>query len=223
MVRELIQRQPVPAVEIAATPLDDDLALLDQEVKRCRAILAKLSSLDGEQSPLEVMSLSHLIADVTEPLRHFGIPVLVESVGEAPEPQCRRNPGMLYGLGNLVENAIDFASTTVRIDLAWTLDRVGVTIRDDGPGFLPDILAKVGDPYVTTRGESRRNKSDDGAGLGLGLFIAKTLLGRSGATLSMRNAQGSETGAILLVEWPRVVFEQGREARNVESTSYVLY
>ncbi len=219
VVRELIQRVNDPAFETSKAQFDDDLALLDSELKRCRTILAKLSSLNGEANPLEIISLAHLVEDVIEPLRHFGVAVTVSSRGEEPAPHCLRNPGILYGLGNLVENAIDFAQSHVQVNLAWTNDRVSVTVQDDGPGFPADILAKLGEPYVTTRGPDRRSKSEEGAGLGLGLFIAKTLLERSGADLIMRNATVPQTGAILTVIWPRSTFERSRETRKVETTS----
>lgn len=220
VVKELIQRAKDPAFASQTQQLDDDLALLDQEVRRCRTILSKLSSLDDEKAgPLQVMTLPHLIEDVIEPLRDFGVEVRVSSRGDHPEPVCVRNPGILYGLGNLVENAIDFARKEVHLDLVWTRDRVSVSIEDDGPGFAPDVLARVGEPYVTTRGLGRRAKSEDGSGLGLGLFIAKTLLERSGAVLAMRNAHGTASGAMVSVAWPRFAFEKGRETRNPDPLS----
>jgi two-component system sensor histidine kinase RegB len=219
VVRELMQRMRDPSLPAPPPGLEDDVALLDQEVRRCRTILGKLSSLDEQTTLMQEMSLPHLIEDVVAPLRHFGIPVMTAARGDLPEPLCLRNPGMLYGLCNLVENAIDFARTSVNIDMRWTRDRVSVTIQDDGPGFSTDVLSRLGDPYVTTRGTNRRSKSDEGAGLGLGLFIAKTLLERSGATLVMRNAHGPDSGAILIVTWSRGIFEKGREARKVETIS----
>ena len=219
VVRELIQRAETPSFFENRDQLDEDLSLLDSELKRCRTILGKLSSLDGEGSPFQIISLAHLVEDVTAPLRHFGIGVATTSRGEQPEPHCLRNPGILYGLGNLVENAIDFATAHVHVDMAWTATRVSVTVQDDGPGFSADVLAKLGEPYVTTRGSDRRWKSEEGAGLGLGLFIAKTLLERSGADLMMRNATPPQSGAILTVIWPRAVFERRGETRNVETTS----
>ena len=90
-----------------------------------------------------------------------------------------------------------------------TRDTVSVTIRDDGPGFAAEILSRLGEPYVTTRGAGGRAKSETGSGLGLGLFIAKTLLERSGATVSTANAPPPETGAVVSVTWPRASFERG--------------
>jgi two-component system, sensor histidine kinase RegB len=186
----------------------DDIALISQELNRCRNILKKLTSLGNEKDgPFEEMSLSHLLEEVIEPHRHFGVEVTATFSGQRPEPKCRRNPGVLYGLGNLVENAVDFARSRVRITAGWEIDLISIAIEDDGPGFSPDVLDRIGEPYVTTRGPDRRAKSEEGAGLGLGLFIAKTLLERSGAALVFGNQ--AQTGARVLVHWPRAMFERG--------------
>jgi two-component system sensor histidine kinase RegB len=219
VVKELMQFAKNPDFTLASQQVEDDLALLDQQVRRCRTILSKLASLDDEKAgPMEEMTLPHVIEEVADPQRNFGVALTVSARGDLPEPVCLRNPGILYGLGNLVENAIDFARGAVRIDMVWTRERVSVSIEDDGPGFSPDILARLGEPYVTTRGPGRRAKSEEGAGLGLGLFIAKTLLERSGATLSMKNAHVPATGAIITITWPRIAFERGSGPRKKNQT-----
>jgi two-component system sensor histidine kinase RegB len=190
----------------------EDLALLAQEIARCRAILGKLTSLSEDSDGLfDRMKLSHLIEEVVEPQRHFGVDVKVSREGDGPEPVCLRNPGIMYGLGNLVENAIDFARSEVCIRTDWSSHAVTVTIEDDGPGFSPDVLAHLGDPYISTRFD-RRSKTEEGAGLGLGLFIANTLLERSGATVKPANAEPPQTGARVTVRWSRELFERGRSA-----------
>ena len=203
--------------------LGEDIALLGQEVARCRTILGKLKSLDtGAEGPFDEMSLSHLIEDVVGPQADVPVNVRVTRNGVGAEPACRRNPGLIYGLSNLVENALDFARSELAIDLSWTGDRVSVVIEDDGPGFAPDVLAKLGEPYITTRGQQRRAKSEEGAGLGLGLFIAKTLLERSGAAVTTANRPLPATGARISVVWSRIAFEQGRALRRPnEQTSRV--
>jgi two-component system sensor histidine kinase RegB len=197
--------------------MKEDLALLAQEIARCRTILGKLTSLSEDSDGVfDRMKLGHLIEDVVEPQRDFGVEVSVSQEGEGPEPVCLRNPGILYGLGNLVENAIDFARTGVRIRAIWSPQAVTVSIEDDGPGFSPDVLAHLGEPYFTTRTE-RRSKIEEGSGLGLGLFIAKTLLERSGATVRTANADPPSTGARIIVRWPREVFERGRTPAPVRN------
>ena len=159
---------------------------------------------------LNEMTLGHLLEEVVAPQRDFERSIIIAPKGDGPEPTCRRNPGIVYGLGNLVENAVDFSDSEVRVDAVWSAEQVRVAIADDGPGFSPDVLARLGDPYVTTRGTQRPGGGDTRGGLGLGLFIAKTLLERSGATVSTSNAVAPERGARVIVVWPRSVFERGR-------------
>ena len=190
--------------------IGEDFALLMQEVERCRKILATLASLDSE--PGEIignLTLGHLLEEVVQPQRDFGITITVQKEGDGPNPICRRNPGMLYGIGNLVENAIDFADAQVRLVARWTESIVAVVVEDDGPGFAPDIVMRLGEPYLRHKAH-RRAKSEDGSGLGLGLFIAKTLLERSGASVSMANAVPPHRGARVTILWQRSIFERGR-------------
>jgi two-component system sensor histidine kinase RegB len=137
------------------------------------------------------------------PHREFGIEIELKEQGDrASEPVGIRNAGILYGLGNLLENAVDYARKKVTVTTEHTAERVRVTIEDDGDGFSPDILARIGEPYVT-----RRQKDDSAGGLGLGLFIAKTLLERSGARLRFENGGSKHPGARVSVEWPRVLMD----------------
>ncbi len=191
------------------TPLGEDVSLLVQEVARCRAILGKIASLGSNGGDLlSQMSLAQLLEEVADPHRHFGISVTIEMSGKGGEPGCRRNPGILYGLGNLIENAVDFASSHVRISASWDAASVSLVIEDDGPGFSPDILGRLGEPYVTAYQPKRKAKSGETAGLGLGLFIAKTLLERSGAKVITTNVRPPDTGAFVMVRWPRNLFER---------------
>ena len=187
-----------------------DVALLAQEVQRCRTILGKLASLGNETGTmLDRMTISLLVEEVVAPQRDFGIKITIEKSGDGYEPVCQRNPGILYGLGNLVENAIDFAATHVGIHIRWGAAQVRLTIEDDGPGFQPEVLSRLGDPYISTKGPDRRAKSEEG-GLGLGLFIAKTLLERSGASVAVSNRPQPQSGARISVVWPRSLFEPVR-------------
>lgn len=190
--------------------LSEDLALLREQVERCRGILAKLTSLDQDQSGfLQTITFGHLIEELVEPQRGSEVEIVVALAGEGPEPSCRRNPGLLYGLANLIDNAVDFATTRVAVDARWSPDQVRLELRDDGPGIAPEILLRAGEPYVTTRGPDRRGSEGGGSGLGLGLFIAKTLIERSGAQLILTNAPPPGTGAVVRVVWPRPAFERG--------------
>ena len=126
-------------------------------------------------------------------------------------PLCMRNPGILYGLGNLVENAVDHATQEVSLHAQWNEETVRVTINDDGPGFDGEMISKIGEPFITSAGEGKTGK-----GLGLGLFIAKTLLERSGAKLFFENhPKDGLRGASATVEWPRNLIEAKRKL-NIE-------
>ena len=114
----------------------------------------------------------------------------------------------MYGLGNLIENAVDFATSEVRIGAKWNAASVTMVIEDDGPGFSPDVVGRVGEPYVTTKNDWRA-KTEERAGLGLGLFIAKTLLEHSGAIVKTENRAPPATGAVVTILWERAAFERG--------------
>lgn len=194
-------------------PVGEDLGLLVQEAERCRKILGTLTSLGGSE-PGEIMgslSLTLLLEEVVQPHRDFGTAITILKEGAGPDPKCRRNPGVLYGLGNLVENAIDFAAKEVRLTARWSETIVAVVVEDDGPGFAADLVMSLGEPYLTTK-TNRRTKTDEAGGLGLGLFIAKTLLERSGASVTMVNAHPPAKGARITVLWQRADFERGRPA-----------
>ena len=190
-------------------PHGDDVRLLREQATRCRDILAKLTELSAGGEPFDRMPLTALIEEVVAPHRNFGVTIdVVAPTDRTAEPVGARNPAILYGLGNLLENAVDFAHDRVAVDAKWGEDSVAVTISDDGPGFAPEILARIGEPYVTSRRHHLNDTGDEPAGLGLGFFIAKTLLERSGATLSFENRGVPERGAVVRLRWSRSDFEQ---------------
>ncbi|MBO0712590.1 MAG: ActS/PrrB/RegB family redox-sensitive histidine kinase, partial [Acetobacteraceae bacterium] len=190
------------------SPHADDVKLLREQVQRCGDILGKLSQLPGPGEPFERMKLSSLIEEVVAPHRNFGVAITIALPASAgAEPEVARNPAIMYGLGNIVENAIDFARERVEVAAEWTADKVTVTINDDGPGFAPEILDRMGEPFVTGRRQRNRAASET-PGLGLGFFIAKTLLERSGASLALANREFPQRGAIVRVRWGRADFER---------------
>jgi two-component system sensor histidine kinase RegB len=123
------------------------------------------------------------------------------------EPVGERKPGVIYGLGNIIENAIDFASSEVEVAARWSADDVTVTVADDGPGFAPELMDSIGEPYVSTRRLNDKREKEH-SGLGLGFFIARTLLERSGASVNFSNRPAPQHGAVIRVTWPRKAFER---------------
>lgn len=211
VAKELLRETP------ADSPLREDLELLRSQSGRCREILGRLTRSSGEADTLvSHASLTHLLEEVVEPHRAFGIdisvsakPAGVETATANDEPLAARNPGVLYGLGNLVENAVEFAEKKVTVEARWDQETIAVTITDDGPGFPPQVMERLGEPYVTSRpviGEDEA-LTDEGDGLGLGFFIAKTLLERSGASLGFKNRVPARSGAIVQIVWQRDAIE----------------
>lgn len=237
----------------ASSPHGEDIRLLGEQAERCRAILRRLTSLGQGEAPFDRMPISHILEDVVAPHRDFGVTlgISVPAAG-MDEPEIARNPGLLYGLGNIVENAVDFAAGRVEVTANWTERDLIVTVVDDGPGFPAELIDSIGAPYLRSRARQRLRRQEalpaaagpDGAqetasgeaggadagaleaggveqggleqsgleqggleqgsleqGLGLGLFIAKTLLERSGAELSFVNRP--QAGAQVTVRWPR--------------------
>ena len=207
--------------------LSDDLKLISSQAERCRTILTKLTrSPEETDALLKTLTLTDLIKEVADPFQFSDIRLEIVSqptnkakAVQAIEPLSNRNPGVLYGLGNLIENAIDYAEEIVAITANWTDDDVFIVIADDGPGFPPEILDTLGEPFITTRSATTTSmEMSDGSGLGLGFFIAKTLLERSGATLTLANRLPPEHGAVIRIHWPRAGFE-AKQLSIVESSS----
>jgi len=207
----LISRELEQAVK-DDNPLAGDLKTLREQAQRCRDILAKITQLSATGAPFDRMKLSTLIEETVAPHRDFGVAIKVRiAVAGAPEPVGTRNPAVLYGVGNILENAVDFARSSVEVNAWWNAEKVEIVISDDGPGIAPDMLKRIGEPYL-----SRRRGTDEAAnehhGLGLGVFIARTLLERTGANVSFTNRTFPDHGAVVQIVWPRERFEAGEIA-----------
>jgi two-component system sensor histidine kinase RegB len=184
-----------------------DLKTLREQAQRCRDILAKITQLSSSGAPFDRMPLSTLIEETVAPHRDFGIAIKVRvAIATTAEPVGMRNPAILYGVGNILENAVDFARETVEVNAWWNDEVVEIIISDDGPGIAPDILKRIGEPYLTRRRANEETSSDHG-GLGLGVFIARTLLERTGAKVSFANRVFPDHGAVVTIVWPRESFD----------------
>jgi two-component system, sensor histidine kinase RegB len=194
----------------------EDFDLLVSQAARCREILSRLSNREeGNDEIMGTEKLSVMIENLVAPLRGSDVVLDVTQYGsdQSAEPKIRRNPAITYGLGNLLENAIDFAEGRVEVRSNWSRDHLTVTVADDGPGFDPDIMEQLGDPFVTTRpGYSGPVVAGGHEGMGLGLFIAKTLLQRSGAQVVMANREDPHSGASIRITWPRTALESSSRA-----------
>lgn len=188
-------------------PLKEDADLLIVQAERCRDILFRLTRTpEASDSVHERMSLLQVVQESIAP--HARRPdVRVEAVvsgphGETP-PEIWRLAEVLHALTAFVENAVDFARSEILVTARFDARFIAVEVRDDGPGFSPEVLTKLGEPYVTSRpGETMRSGH---VGMGLGFFIAKTLLERTGASVDFRN--GRRGGAVITARWRREAIE----------------
>ncbi|HEY8247316.1 MAG TPA: ActS/PrrB/RegB family redox-sensitive histidine kinase [Hyphomicrobium sp.] len=196
----------------ADSPLYDDVELLKTQALRCREILQKLTRHPGEEDPMHArVSVRAMLEEAAEPYfsEKIGINITAAPATETTVPgrrqaEIQRRPGVIYGLGNIIENATEFAKAQVDVKAEWNSTGLVISIADDGPGFPVEVMDNIGEPYVTTRpAEIDSGLDEDSTGLGLGFFIAKTLLERSGATVSLANRTGGRSGAIVTVSWPR--------------------
>jgi two-component system, sensor histidine kinase RegB len=203
-----------------SSPHTEDIDLLISQAARCREILSKLSNREqAEDTIYGQVKISSLLEDLVAPLRGSDVIIEVTCVAdgaETPEPVLLRNPGLSYGLANILENAIDFAESRVTVAATWTAGSMMLRVTDDGPGFNEFIFDRLGDPFVTTR--PGYDLAADPAeppgheGMGLGLFIAKTLLERSGANVALSNRKPPEHGADVRLQWPRASIDVGYHA-----------
>lgn len=183
--------------------LREDVQLLADQADRCRDILRKLSrSPEAGDEHHSRLSLIQLLEEVAEPYRGDRIAVICDVAADpGSDPlDVKRLPEVLHGLAAFVENALDFAATTVELVAFHDNDRLIIEIRDDGPGFSTDIMSRLGEPYVTTRSQGEGSRSNH-LGMGLGFFIAKTLMERTGAEVEFRNMRRG--GAVVSSRWPR--------------------
>ena len=188
-------------------PIRDDAELLVSQAERCREILRRLTEEPETDDAIHArMTLLQFANEVIEP--HLDDGVRVEAVVAGPPgmrpPEIRRMPEVLHAMTSLVENAVDFARSEVLVSVRFDAAGVSVEVRDDGPGFSSEILGRLGQPYVSSRPSGEGSRSGH-VGMGLGFFIAKTLLERTGAAMEFHNARRG--GAVVAARWRRADIE----------------
>ncbi len=190
------------------SPHHGDVSLIAEQAERCRTILRKLGEAREATDIVHAqMPISALLEEAASPHKGLGVALNVTyepgERGETKAPSIRRSPEILHALGAFIENAVSFADTEVRVIGSWTDTQIMVTIRDDGPGFAAEVMPKLGEPYVSQRGEAHLGGGD----MGLGFFIAKTLIERTGGRIATRNRTAPRRGAIVQAVWPRSVLQ----------------
>ena len=201
--------------------LHDDAMLIRDQADRCGDILNGMGGAGKDDLQMHQTLLAEIIREAAEPHSQRGVTIETKisdgHKGGIDEPYIIRRPEIIHGLRNMIQNAVDFATSKVWVESSWTKESIIITISDDGYGYPPNLLGRLGDPFLGAKiGKENRQGYE---GMGLGLFIAKTLLERTGAKISFSNGDRNQTsahskreasGAIVEIYWPR---------KKVESTS----
>ncbi|HEX7947628.1 MAG TPA: ActS/PrrB/RegB family redox-sensitive histidine kinase [Phenylobacterium sp.] len=201
--KEMIREAPTAQVK-------EDAELLQSQAERCREILKRLAATPDKATDEvhERLSLRQLVQEVIEPHANASKEVRVEAIVTGAKgvktPDIRRLPEITHAFTTFVENAVDFAQSEILVSARFDADSVTIEVRDDGPGFAPEILAKLGEPYVTSRPGAEGSRTGH-IGMGLGFFISKTLLERTGAKVTFQN--GKPRGAVVAARWDRSIVE----------------
>jgi two-component system sensor histidine kinase RegB len=209
VAKEMAREAPTPGVR-------DDADLLIVQAERCREILRRLTETPDAAADAvhERLSLRQLVQEVIEPhaqnqkgaAKGVRVEAIVTGVTGMKTPDIRRMPEITHAFTSFVENAVDFAASEVLVSARFDAETISMEVRDDGPGFAPEVLSKLGEPYVTTRPGAEGSRTGH-IGMGLGFFIAKTLLERTGALVTFQN--GRPRGAVVSARWPRSKIEAG--------------
>lgn len=201
VAKEMAREAPTPQVR-------EDADLLMAQAQRCREILARLTQTPGASDEVhERMSLLQLLQEVIEPHRDVKgvrLEAIVTGAPDARKPGIMRMPEVIHAISSFEENAVDFATSEVLVTARFDAETISLEVRDDGPGIAPEILARLGEPYVTSRPGAEGSRTGH-VGMGLGFFISKTLLERTGARVTFQN--GRPRGAVVSVRWPRTRIE----------------
>ncbi len=207
--------------------LREDAELIRDQADRCRDILRSMGRTGKDDLQMRQAPLAAVIREAAGPHAERGKAIHFnerpDQGGGFTQPSILRRPELIHGLRNLIQNAVDFARENVWIESAWSDDTVTIRIMDDGQGFPQNLIGRIGDPFVARRsGERSDRRRPEYDGMGLGLFIAKTLLERTGAEISFANGadpflpakdQPERCGAIVELVWPRTKID-GQRGEN---------
>ena len=199
VAKELAREAPNAAVR-------EDANLLIAQAERCRDILKRLAAMPDKAADdiHDRLSLRELVQEVIEPHAGMSQTVRVEAIVTGAKgvrtPAIRRLPEITHAFNSFVENAVDFAHSEILVSARFDADFITIEVRDDGPGFAPEVLGKLGEPYLTSRPNAEGSPTGH-IGLGLGFFISKTLLERTGAVVTYNNVK--PRGALVAATWKR--------------------
>lgn len=203
--------------------LREDAETIRAQADRCRDILREMGKAGKDDVLVRAAPLAEILREAAQPHVSRGKKLHFTYQGRDQadaQPYILRRPEIIHGLRNLIQNAVDFAAGNVWIDGSWTQTEIRVTIVDDGTGYPPQLIGRIGDPFLRSRSGIAPERPEY-EGMGLGLFIAKTLLERTGAIMSFANATDpfltkteapEKCGAVVQAIWPRAILMADRSA-----------
>ncbi len=175
-----------------------DIDLLISQTKRCGEILKLISKkkILGDEF-FSKTNIENLLNEIISNFKEISSKDLfINTIDDKNKIIFKRSPELIYGLRNFVGNAVKFSKTKIEISVKSDMDTVVVVINDDGPGFPEDVIDLIGEPYI----KSKINSINVNAGTGLGTFLGKTLLERTGARLFFSNGN-KLSGASVNISW----------------------
>jgi len=175
-----------------------DLDLLISQAKRCSEILKQISRKEIiDDQFINLIKVEDLLEEIIISFKeNTDKKITLFENEDKNKINIKRSPEIVYGLRNFIGNAIKFADNEVTIKLTSDDETIKLSINDDGPGFAEDIIKLIGEPYLKSKSKKTNNK----AGLGLGIFLGKTLLERKNARLSFSNKEDLK-GALVRISW----------------------
>ncbi len=179
--------------------VEKDIELLSSQVERCNAILKKLTLNPVEEDDFidKDISIREYINEIVQSFKEISKKNFIFNYDQdSNKKKITKSIEIIYGLRNFIGNANKFAKNNVFINLKSNSEFTEVTIEDDGSGYPSDIIQKIGEPYLKTYDLQSKLKT----GLGLGIFIGKTLLEKNFASVNCRNSK-TRSGAEVLIKW----------------------
>ena len=176
-----------------------DIELLVSQVERCGQILKKLSLNPSQEDDFinQELSISEYVSEIIKSFREISDKEFVINLSQNSNSfKISKIIEIIYGIRNFVGNANKFAKNKIYVSVKSNNEITEISIEDDGNGYPKDILSKIGEPYI----KSSSDKENKKAGLGLVIFIGKTLLERNKAKVICRNSK-TRPGAEVIISW----------------------
>ncbi len=179
--------------------LEKDIELLNSQVERCNEILKRLTLNPVEEDEFidKDINVRDYLYEIISSFKEISKKEFVFNFDQDSNPKkISKSIEVVYGLRNFIGNANKFAKNSIFINLKSDSEFTEITVEDDGNGYPRDIISKIGEPYLKSNYSKDRSKE----GLGLGLFIGKTLLEKNFASVNCRNSK-TRSGAEVIIRW----------------------